>query len=128
MGGAGGIVLDSGGTAPGGTLYPFRWLDTSAEPSAATTAVPPPGIRRCNKTSARSKGESDGHSPCAGNAATAARRGGIETRAEMKQAERGPREVVLPKVKPRFEAWYFVPRRLFSGGSGPTIATYFPPL
>jgi hypothetical protein len=101
---AGGIVPDNGGTAPGGTLCPFRWLDTSAEPSAATTAVPPPCIRRRNKTSARSKGESDGRSLCTGSAATAAHRGGIETPAEMKQAERGPREVVLPTVKPRFEA------------------------
>lgn len=101
---AGGIVPDSGGTAPGGTLCPFRWLDTSAAPSAATTAARPPYTRRCNKTFAHSKAENDGRSLCTGNAATAARKGGIETPVEMKQAERGPREVVLPTVKPRSEA------------------------
>ena len=67
----------------------------------------------CSRTFEHSRGESDGRNPCAGNAAIAADKGGIENPVQMKQAEGGPREVTLPKVKPRFQAIYFEPRRLF---------------
>lgn len=86
-GGPGGIVLDSGGTVRAGRLSPFRWLDTSAGPSAATTGGPPPCTRGCNRTFARNTAEKDDRTPCTGNAASAARRRGIETPAQMMQTE-----------------------------------------
>jgi len=106
-------VLGSGDSVRGGKPFPAHWRGTSPALAPETSGGPLLDRQGRSSTVARSRAETDDRSLRTSTAATVAGRGDIEIPSEMKQAEGGPREVPLPKVKPRAEADYFDPRRLF---------------
>ena len=70
----------------------------------------PPDTPGYSTPVARNAAESDARSTS--TAATEADTRDLEIPVEMNHDEGGPREVLLPTVKPRFGAAYFEPRRL----------------
>ena len=107
-------VPDTGGSVRDGRPSPAHWPDTSPALGLATSGAPLPDTQGCSSTVARRTEETNDPSLRTSTAATEVGRGDIEIPVEIKQTDGGPREVLLPKVKPRFEAQHFDPRRLFS--------------
>ncbi len=120
----GDTVPDSAGTVRGGRPSLARWPGTSVALGLATSSGPRPDTPGCSTPGARSRVESDARS--ASTAATEADTGDLAIPVEMEHDEGGPREVLLPTVKPRFGADYFEPRRLLFQRGDTFLPTLIP--
>jgi hypothetical protein len=108
----------SGATARDDGIGPARWRDSVGWPATATTGGHPAGSRRCNSARVDAEAENAARTPST-NTDAVGKTPGLVWKKSWDILEVGPREVLLPKVKPRREAltshrgafmrWHFLP-------------------
>lgn len=96
-------VRASAATARGGDIYPVRWRGSAGWPATATSGAPPSGSPHRNNGKEGAQDEKAAHSPSTDKAAAGHRMPGLALNKKMDILELGPREVSLPKVKPRYD-------------------------
>jgi hypothetical protein len=92
---------------------PFRCIDTAVVLSTTASDVPPPGTLHCNSASEHTTAGNGSRSLSAGSIATRCDKRVLASSNVLKDAEKGPRELLSRKVKSRIEGRHFSPRRLF---------------
>lgn len=85
-------------------LGPGRWLDSAYWPASAANAGLLAGKRHCNSALVDDRGETIAHSLSEGSAGVETAVAGLDRPGHRMDTEGGPREVLLPKVKPRRRA------------------------
>jgi hypothetical protein len=91
---------DNAGFAHAAVVAPVRSHDSAVPHATAATREPHPGKTDCNTDAADGKAGRAAHTPLADKPANTCL-GEVEENAQIGQTQVGPRELLLPQLKPR---------------------------
>ena len=99
------------GSGPAAAAGRAAWPDNAVPPASVATGGPLPDTLGCNSAAADGTAGRTAHIPSASRCAHS--NGEVDPTCRMGDTQMGPREVLLPKVKPRRRAANSPPRRFY---------------
>jgi hypothetical protein len=121
-------VHDNADSAPAAVPCPACWPDSPDRHASAASVGPLPGKLHCNNDLADGEAGTTVHSLSEDSAGVETAAKGLDRPSTEMDTEVGPREVALPKVKPRRKALTLLRGVLIHASTTPFSLNFWPPL